>query len=49
MLGSRAGIDLLLQVLDLALQGIDIAGRLPTEGIELLHRSATARGGRAVV
>lgn len=37
---SRPRADLLLKVLDLALQGIEAAGGLPTERIELLHRGA---------
>ncbi len=37
----RTGVDLLLQVLNLALQRIQVTRHLRTEGIELLHRSTT--------
>lgn len=40
---SRPGIDLLLQVLNLALQSIEVTGGLPTERIEFPAEAAVQR------
>src|SRR5207253_11289435 len=46
---SRTGVDLLLQVLNLALQGVDVTRDLATEGVELRGTTATLRRSRAVI